>query len=92
MTTQVDKILHNPSSPFEKLQRQYLQHMILENCSERTLEYWAMNLKKFNVWCDDRGIEEVTEVTSDTLSAYRQYLFHRPNPRTGKRLKFSTQH
>ncbi len=92
MTTQVDQILTNPSSPFEKLQREYLQHMILKNCSARTLEYWAMNLKRFNRWCHDRGINEVAEVTPDILKSYRQYLFHYRNEHTGKKLKFSTQH
>jgi integrase/recombinase XerD len=87
-----EKILQQPSSPFEHLQRQYLQSMILRNCSERTIEYWAMNLSHFNVWCQERGIEEVTEVTIDTLNGYRSYLFHRRNPRTNKPLRFSTQH
>ena len=89
---QVDQILHHADSEFEQLQRQYLQTMILRNCSERTLEYWAMNLRRFNTWCHDRGIEDVTEVTSSVLQSYRQYLFHHRNPQTNKRLKFSTQH
>lgn len=89
---QSQQILLHPSSAFEQLQRQYLQSMILRNCSERTIEYWAMNLLKFNDWCHQRGIAQVTEVTHEVLSAYRQYLFHRRNERTGKPLKFSTQH
>ena len=92
MTTQVDQILNNPQSEFEQLQREYLRHMILNNCSERTLEYWAMNLRRFNTWCDARGIEAVTEVTAEILKSYRQHLFHYRNEATGRKLKFSTQH
>lgn len=88
---QGQQILQHASSPFEQLQRQYLQSMILRNCSERTIEYWAMNLLRFNTWCADRGIEEITELTPEILSAYRQHLFHYRNEHTNKPLKFSTQ-
>lgn len=89
---QGQQILQHASSEFEKLERQYLQSMILRNCSERTIEYWAMNLLRFNTWCTDRGIEEVRELTAEILSAYRQHLFHYRNEHTNKPLKFSTQH
>jgi integrase/recombinase XerD len=89
---QLDRILKSPQTPFERLQQQYLQSMILRNCSERTIEYWAMNLWKFNVWCDARSIDDVTGVTLEILNAYRQHLFHYRSPRQNKPLKFSTQH
>ena len=89
---QVQRLLQNPQTPFERLQRDYLQSMILRNCSERTIEYWVMNLRRFNQWCEDRGIEEVSEVTTAILQSYRQHLFHHRNPQTNKPLKFSTQH
>lgn len=89
---QGEQILHHPSSPFEQLQRQYLQSMILRNCSQRTIEYWAMNLLRFNAWCLERGIEKIAELTLEILNAYRGHLFHRRNLRTNKPLRFSTQH
>jgi len=87
----IARIVHRPQTPFERLEQQYLQSMILRNCSERTIEYWALNLDKFNRWCDARAIDDVTEVTLEVLNAYRQHLFHYRNPDTNRPLKFSTQ-
>lgn len=89
---QGQQILLHPSTSLEHLQQQYLQSMIRHNCSQRTIEYWAMNLIQFNAWCQARGIEDVNELTPQVLAAYRQHLFHRRNPRTDQPLKFSTQH
>lgn len=87
----IDRIVRHPQTPFERLEQQYLQSMILRNCSERTIEYWALNLARFNTWCEARAIDELTEITLETLNAYRQHLFHYHNPDTNKPLKFSTQ-
>ncbi len=88
----LNRILTAPQTPLERVQREYLRSLILRNCSERTIEYWSMNLVKFNLWCDARSIAEVDEITLEILNAYRQHLFHYRNPQSGKRLKFSTQH
>jgi integrase/recombinase XerD len=48
-------------------------------------------LDRFHTWCVDRGIESVAEVTPAVLAAYRRYLFHYRNPKTGRALKYSTQ-
>ena len=88
----LNRILNTPQTPLETVQQQYLRSLILRNCSERTIEYWSMNLVKFNLWADARSIEEVNEITLEILNAYRQHLFHYRNPQSGKPLKFSTQH
>ena len=63
----------------------------MRNNSPRTIEFWEMNIRRFNAWCADRGIGCVTEVTPDVLAAYRRHLFHYRNGKTQKPLKFSTQ-
>jgi integrase/recombinase XerD len=75
----------------EQIQQQYLQSMILRNCSDRTIEYWVMNLRKFNVWCYAQSIDHVVRITLEILNGYRRYLFQYRSPRQNKPLKFSTQ-
>jgi len=73
------------------LQAQFLQWMRMRNCTPRTIEQWTFTLDRFSSWCTDRGIDSVAEVTPGVLAAYRRYLFHYRNPRTGRPLKFATQ-
>jgi len=87
----IDRILHRPQTSFERLQQPYLESMVQRNCSERTIEYWATNLYRFNNWCAARAIDDISDVTPEIVNAYRQYLFHHRNPDTNKPLKFSTQ-
>jgi integrase/recombinase XerD len=75
----------------ELLKDQFLQWMRMRNCSQRTIEVWEVNLRRFNSWCAQRGIECVTAVTHDVLAAYRRWLFHYRNPKTQAPLKFATQ-
>lgn len=75
----------------EMLKAQFLQWMRMRNCSERTIEFWEMNIRRFNAWCEERSVHCVTEVSAELLAAYRRYLFHYRNARTGLPLKFATQ-
>ena len=78
------------SSP-QDLLRQYLLWMRMRNRTDRTLELWDYTIRRFNHWCAERGITCVGEVTLELLQAYRRYLFHYRNQKTGKPLKFNTQ-
>ena len=91
MLTQVNTILREPSTPFEKLQCEYLRSMVLDNRTERTIEFWAMTLFRFNLWCIERGIEKLDELSPEVLNGYRQWLFHQTSKRTKQRLRFCTQ-
>lgn len=70
---------------------QFMQTMRMRNCSERTINSWQFILKRFTTWCEERGLECMSEITSEHLAAYRRSLFHYRNPKTGKPLKFDTQ-
>lgn len=74
-----------------ELQRQYLLWLRMKNCSSVTLESWKLRLKRFSEWCEQRGVESLEGVTPDLLAAYRRWLFHYRNPRTGAALKFASQ-
>ena len=75
----------------EQLKTHYLQWMRMRNNSPKTIQLWEYTLRRFHQWCRERDINCVTEVTYDLLTAYRRYLFHYRNPKTGRPLKFATQ-
>ena len=80
---------HVPSP--QQLTEHYLQWMRMRNCSPTTIVDWRQNMRRFNRWCAERGIDCVTEITAETLAAYRRYLYHYRKPRNGEPLKFATQ-
>ena len=69
----------------------FLEHMRMQNSTERTVELWEYTLKKFWNWCHERGIDRVEEITSEILAAYRRSLYHQKNAKTGRPLLVSTQ-
>jgi len=75
----------------EELVRQYLLWMRMRNCSQVTLASWDFRLRRFNEWCAERGIDTLHDVTPDVVAAYRRWLYHYRNARTGAALKFATQ-
>jgi integrase/recombinase XerD len=81
---------NNPPTP-EPLRRSFLQWLRMRNLSPRTIEQWEYTIRRFNLWCAERDITCVTQVTPQLMAAYRRYLFHYRNAKTGKPLKFATQ-
>jgi integrase/recombinase XerD len=73
------------------LMAQFLQWMRMRGCSERTVHLWTGNIERFIGWSAERGIDCVSQVTPETLAAYRRSLFHYRNRKTDKPLKFATQ-
>jgi integrase/recombinase XerD len=63
----------------------------MNNATERTVEQWNYVLLRFLDWCEERGIFRVDELTAEIARAYRRYLFHYRNARTGKPLTTATQ-
>ena len=76
---------------FEQMMTTYLKWMTMRNLSPRTVQQWRWQIQIFRRWCDQRGIETITEVTPEILASYRRYLFHYRNAKTGKPIKFATQ-
>jgi integrase/recombinase XerD len=70
--------------------RYYLELQLL-NYSPRTIETNAYQLRRFVNWCNDRAVNNVSELSLDIVQAYRTYLFHYRNPRTGNQLVASSQ-
>ncbi len=48
------------------LKDQFMLYFRMTNRSDRTVQKWTDNLRRFITWCDDRGITCVTEVTPES--------------------------
>ena len=82
--------MSNTPSPSILLSR-YFSHLRMNNWSAVTIDRRESVLRRFIAWCSDRGIEQVGEITSESVSAYRRWLYHYRNDRNGKAIKFCTQ-
>ncbi len=77
-------------SPVVLLSR-YFNHLRMNNWSINTVTRRDYVLNRFIAWLAERGIETAAEITPDSIAAYRRFLYHYRNERTGKALKFCTQ-
>lgn len=69
----------------------YLLDQQVCNRSPRTIEEFGYKLGKLLVWCTERGVTTVMELTSEVLQGYRRYLYHYRVARTGEPLKAASQ-
>ena len=53
----------------------FLQHNAIIQLTERTIETRRICLRKFIVWCDERGLAHPREITKPILERYQRYLF-----------------
>jgi len=80
----------NTPAPEVLLQR-YFAHLRMNNWAAETIRGKAYYIGIFLRWAGERGVSCVSEFTPELLQAFRRYLFHRPNQRTGRPLTFKTQ-
>jgi integrase/recombinase XerD len=83
--------LNTKPSNLSILKQRFLEHLRMKNATDRTVEQWNYVLLRFLEWCDERGIARIDELTVEIARAYRRYLFHYRNARTGKPLTTATQ-
>jgi integrase/recombinase XerD len=79
------------SDQLHQLTQQFIHHLQVKNYAASTIKLRREYLGRFTRWCQDRDIQEASEVTRLVLQSYQRYLFHYRARRTGKPLKFSTQ-
>ena len=63
----------------------------MENYAPRTVLCKMQLIRRFEDWCDQRGIERGEEITEESLQGYRRFLYHRKHHLTGKPLNPKTQ-
>ena len=82
--------MSNLPAPSTLLNR-YFTELRVSNWSPRTIDRRSYSIGRFLTWCNERGIECVTEITAEAIAAYRRSLYHHRARKTGKPLSFSTQ-
>lgn len=71
-------VIGDPTDPrgMARLVADYLEWMLVQNYSERTVEGREKHLRRFIRWCEERGLVRPTEITKPILERYARWLFH----------------
>ncbi len=76
----------------EELAKQFFDWMAFTNYSPSTIEKRKTYLGFFFVWCEERSLEDVADITRTVIERYQKYLFNYRNPKTNKPLSVRSQH
>jgi integrase/recombinase XerD len=82
----------NPDDPdgFAAFLIKFLEWMRIQNYSERTVEGRESYLRRFVVWCEERGLAKPNEVSKAIVERYQRFLFH-TRKKNGDPLSFRSQ-
>ncbi len=61
---------------FDRYIHAYLEQLKARNYAEQTVSYKKMSLERFALWCGERGIVRLNEVTRPVLQRYQRHLYH----------------
>lgn len=75
---------------FFRYLQHYLQACQLKGYSEQTVSRHDNHNRRFIAWCDERGINEPSEVTKPILERYRRHLYYYRKT-DGEPLSFNSQ-
>lgn len=79
---------HNGITPYLK---RFIDWSAAMNYSGQTNTTRHACLRRFILWCDERGLDKPQDITKPILERYRRHLYHYRKP-NGDPLSFSTQH
>jgi integrase/recombinase XerD len=65
-----------PLNPLRHYQREFKEWSLASGWSEHTARTQEMALLRFIVWCDERGITRVQDITRPILERYQRHLYH----------------
>lgn len=74
-----------------RLSSAHLEWMRVQNYSEQTVTGREKHLRRFTLWCEDRGITRPTDVTKPILERYARWLYHHRKD-DGRPLSFGSQY
>ena len=87
------RLVGDPNDPrgLVAFMRRYLEWMLVQNYSEKTVENRETYLTLFIEWCHERGVTRPNEVTKPVLDRYRKWLYYYRKP-NGQPLSFRSQY
>ena len=68
----------------------YIQYMKAMAYSEQTIDYRKMELRYFLCWCEERSINQLSQITHAIIQRYQRHLATTPQ-KSGKLLSVATQ-
>jgi integrase/recombinase XerD len=77
---------------FQSLINAHLSDLRVKNYSEQTVVGREQYLRRFAVWCLDRGLTRPTEITKPVLERFQRHLFNYRTEKDGKPLSFRSQY
>lgn len=82
----------NPDDPegFAALLIKFIESMRVLNYSERTVEGRESYMRRFIIWCEERGLVRPNEISKAIVERYQRYLFH-SRKKNGDPLSFRSQ-
>lgn len=79
-----------PPESLKFFAQQYLEWMGVMNGAEATIKARGIYLKLFFVWCEERSVTDLVQVTPTLLERYQKYLYHY-RKQDGEPLSFNSQ-
>lgn len=68
----------------------YEEYLLINNYSHDTHRRYDSNIRQFMVWCDERGLQDITNITKPILERYKKHLYYRRKA-NGEPLSFRSQ-
>jgi integrase/recombinase XerD len=91
-STPAPSLIPAPSIPApSQLLSRYFTDLLMNNWSPTTIDRRTYSIGRFILWAGERGITCVSEITRESLAAYRRQLYEHRSDRTGKPIRFATQ-
>ncbi|WP_372369568.1 tyrosine-type recombinase/integrase [Candidatus Uabimicrobium sp. HlEnr_7] len=71
--------------------RKYLKSLTIKGYSQQTYNSRHYYLSRFAMWCSQRSIIEMDDISKQVIASYQLYVSHQKVKRTGKTLSINTQ-
>ena len=76
---------------FAVFREKYLEWMGIRNYSEKSAESRELYINYFIKWCEERGLTQPCEITTQIIERYQRYLYHY-RKENGEPLSFQSQY
>jgi integrase/recombinase XerD len=77
---------------FQSLINAHTSHLRVHNYSEQTIGNRDKYIRRFALWCLERGITRPTEITKPILERFQRHLYNYRTEKDGKPISFRSQY